>query len=628
MPYSNLRIGGLASGIDIDQIVSDLMKVERIKVDKLYQQRQILEWQRQDYRNINLKLKALYDFVFNMKLQGTYLKYKTTGTLQSGGSADMYFTATAGASALPGEYTVRVEKLASHAEIKSGTSISALRGYTIEFPLTIDPDSNKNKFLMEVNGVEKTIELKPGTYSDIGSLVTEIQNAVDAAFGSGKISVTVGPNSNLIIAPAQNYDKAITITLKNYTNPDEDILGSLGFSDNATYKQIDPTRSIAEQRQFFKNDPFGGYDDLEEFSFTIIYNGISESFTFKTTDSINYILSKISSNENLKVSAYYDSITDKVVFKSKETGANISIQIVNGEGNLFGENGAFNIASGQTAVGENAVVEINGVTIEKPANNFTINGITFNLKQAMPGTESATLRIESDIESVVETIKNFVNLYNETIDFINKKLSEPRYRDYPPLTEEQKKELTEDEIKLWEEKAKSGLLRADPLITGILSKMRQELYTPVSGLSADFDSLQDIGITTGNYLERGKLHLDENKLRQALSRDINAVMRLFTNSGGQPSENGVAVKLYDILKSGIKSITDKAGGGEFEVFDNSLLARRIREVNDRIKIMEEQLKEIEDRYWRQFTEMEKWISAMNQQSLWLASQFGLFGYQS
>lgn len=75
MSYS-MRIGGLVSGMDIDQIVSDLMKAERTKVDKLYQQKQILEWQKSDYRDINLKLKSFYDSTFNMKLAGSYLKYK------------------------------------------------------------------------------------------------------------------------------------------------------------------------------------------------------------------------------------------------------------------------------------------------------------------------------------------------------------------------------------------------------------------------------------------------------------------------------------------------------------------------------------------------------------------------
>lgn len=621
MVSSNLRIGGLVSGIDIDQIVSDLMKVERTRVDKLYQQKQLLTWQKEDYRNVNLKLKSLYDFVFKMRLQGTYLKYKTIGTLASGLSADSFFTATAGASAVAGEYTVSVRELAESAELKSAGSLSGLRGEAITGPLSVEP--NNNKFIMVVDGVEKIVEIEANSYN-IGELKEALQDAIDKAFGPGKISVNV-QNSSLVIAPAESYDKSVTIVLKESQESPSGLLSALGFSDGATYNQIDPSKSIAQLRANFANDPFGGNNDLTEFKFTVTANGVSKTFTFSVDESLNSILSKISADKDLNVSAYYDPITDKIVFKTRNTGASASISIVSeeGGGNLFGENGAFKISG--SASGKNAVVVINGITMEKSSNTFTVNGITFALKKAMGEGESATLNVERDIDSVVETIKTFVELYNETIEYINSKLTEQRYRDYPPLTDEQKKEMTEDEIEKWEKMARSGLLRSDQLLISIRDRMRQILYTPVNGLPAEYDSLLDIGIKSGAYYEKGKLYLDEEKLREALNQDLEAVMKLFTNQGSDSTGSGVAVSLYDALKNGIKSITDKAGGGDFEVFDNSLLARRIREIDERIDTMEEKLREIEERYWKQFTQMEKYISAMNQQSLWLASQFGLYG---
>jgi flagellar hook-associated protein 2 len=643
MAYSNIRIGGLVSGMDIDQIVSDLMKVERMRVDKLYQQRQIMEWQKQDYREINLKLKALYDNVFNMKLQGTYLKYKATGTLPSGTSSDIYFTATAGSNAVAGEYTVKVVSLAEHAKIESNAPITKeLQGSGIVSNLTdtIEITPSNSKFKISVDGVVQEITIDSGSYT-IGSLVENIRSKLDASNSlvKNKVKVEYFYDSakgkyGLTFAPAESDNYSYNHNIKIVLNavPGADALGTLGFSDGATYTEIDPSKSIKDQRAIFKNDPFGGNENLTQFKFTIENGDKSETFTFNVTDSINYILSKISSSENIRVTAYYDPLTDKVVFKSKDTGTNARIKIVNDPqgGNLFGPNGAFNIDSGVEDTGENSVITLNGTTVENQSNSFTLNGIQFNLKQDMQESDlPANLRIEPDIDGVVENIKNFINLYNDTIDAINKKLSEERYRDYPPLTDAQKKDMKEDEIKLWEEKAKSGLLRSDPLLSGIVDKMRQAVYTPVSGLPAEFDSLYDIGITTGSYQEKGKLYLDENKLREALSKDLNAVMNLFTVTDEKDStKNGIAVNLYDILKSGIKSITDKAGGGDFQIYDNSVLARQIRDINERIDSMEEQLKKIEDRYWRQFTEMEKAISAMNQQSMWLASQLGLYGSQS
>lgn len=50
---STMRIGGLASGMDIDSIVEKLMVAERMPMDKLEQQKQIYEWQRDAYRDVN-----------------------------------------------------------------------------------------------------------------------------------------------------------------------------------------------------------------------------------------------------------------------------------------------------------------------------------------------------------------------------------------------------------------------------------------------------------------------------------------------------------------------------------------------------------------------------------------------
>ncbi|WP_026023316.1 flagellar cap protein FliD N-terminal domain-containing protein [Lysinibacillus boronitolerans] len=69
------RIGGLASGMDIDSLVDKLMKAERAPLYKLQQQKTKFEWQRDAYRSINSKLKTFSDYTFdNMILSSNFLK--------------------------------------------------------------------------------------------------------------------------------------------------------------------------------------------------------------------------------------------------------------------------------------------------------------------------------------------------------------------------------------------------------------------------------------------------------------------------------------------------------------------------------------------------------------------------
>ena len=82
-PYSStLRITGLATGLDTDQIVSDLMKVERIPYDRLYQSKQLAEWKRDTYREITSLLAGFKSEFFdylrpatNMLSQATYKQF-------------------------------------------------------------------------------------------------------------------------------------------------------------------------------------------------------------------------------------------------------------------------------------------------------------------------------------------------------------------------------------------------------------------------------------------------------------------------------------------------------------------------------------------------------------------------
>ncbi len=47
-----------------------------------------------------------------------------------------------------------------------------------------------------------------------------------------------------------------------------------------------------------------------------------------------------------------------------------------------------------------------------------------------------------------------------------------KYYDYKPLTADEKASLSEEEIELWEDKAKSGLLQSDSTLQSIANAMR------------------------------------------------------------------------------------------------------------------------------------------------------------
>jgi len=114
-----VRIGGLASGMDIDSLVADLMKAERMPLDKLKQNKQTLEWQRDDFREMNSLLFSFRNATFDMKLTSNYRARATNS------SNSEKVTATATSSASQSSYSIKeVTQLATAATKVNGGPIS------------------------------------------------------------------------------------------------------------------------------------------------------------------------------------------------------------------------------------------------------------------------------------------------------------------------------------------------------------------------------------------------------------------------------------------------------------------------------------------------------------------------
>src|SRR5699024_10236710 len=78
-----MRVGGLAYGIDTEEIVSQLMEAERAPLIKLEQDQQRISWKTDAFRDINTQLKELDDIVNEMKYSKSY-KSKSTSTSDDG----------------------------------------------------------------------------------------------------------------------------------------------------------------------------------------------------------------------------------------------------------------------------------------------------------------------------------------------------------------------------------------------------------------------------------------------------------------------------------------------------------------------------------------------------------------
>lgn len=275
----------------------------------------------------------------------------------------------------------------------------------------------------------------------------------------------------------------------------------------------------------------------------------------------------------------------------------------------------------------NAEFVLDGATMEETSNNFTVNGITLNLSSTTLNKDTGDydtvqITVGKDGDSTYELIKEALTEYNKLIEEMNTLYSADSARGYDPLTDEQKEAMTEEDIKNWEDKIKGSLLRRDNTLGTLLSSMRTALSsTYTDEETGKTYSLSTFGIVTGNYTENGKLHIygDEDdatyatytdRLKKALEEDPDQVMDVLTNVFG---------KLYDTM-------TEKCAKTEISsaltFYNDKQYSSLLDDYEDDLDIMEDRIKELEDKYYKQFTAMETALSKLQSQQNSLASLLG------
>lgn len=494
---ANNRFSGLASGMDIDSIVEKLMKAESMKMEKLQQQKQKYEWQRDAYRDINSKLEAFRKDAFD--------NYK------------------------PSDF------LAKAATVSDPSKVSV-----------------------------------EATASANGTLT--ISSATLATTGYKKVSLT-----------ANGSTASSTTTL-----------GELGVVDN------------------------GG-------SYTMKLNVLQKdgkmketNITYSASEKIGDFVNKLNTS-GAGITAIFNN--GEMSISSNATGnvSGGSVQVTSDNGAVFQELGFTANATGEITNGTDASYTINGITKTSDSNSFTELGYNITLNNTI--SSNVTISSGTDTDAIVDKVKSFIELYNGLVESLNSKVDEKKSYSYQPLTDAQKAEMTDDEIKKWEEQAKQGILRNDSVISSVISSMREMVYAVQTTKDSKFNALYNIGITTSKEeASTGKLSIDENKLRKAIEANPEAISDLFTRAAvvdpttkKVTEQGGIITRLRTSAKSAIDLIGEKAG--KSGAVDNTFtLGRTLISVDERIEEWKDRLKRIEDRYYRQFTAMEEAMNKANSQS--------------
>ncbi len=631
------RVTGLSSGIDVDSIVEELMTAEKAKkLNKLEQKEQLAEWKQTAYRDIITDIQSFASKYFDTTSSTSLLSESNFKQYTVTSSSDAV-TATYTSAASAGSHTIVVSQLATAATLKSSASISEdVQGGTSP----TYSDLAGTSFVITLDGTDYTVSFDSSVdYSDY--TIDDLQTAIDGAVGSGKLTVSTTSDGYLTITAA-------TTTSSDGTTSDSGVdeisisapssgtsaLTALGFSADGSVlsNRVDTTDKLST---IFGSDVFNGEGQI-----VLTINGTT--FTIDSDKTLADMMDEIN-DSSCGAKMTYDELTGKLVLTASNTGAGNTLVVSEPTDSTAGASSFVSSYLSVATAGTDAVATVDGQTITRSSNTFTVDGVKYTLNDTTAddttGTSTkATVSLTLDVDGIYDLINNFVTDYNSLISTINTEIDENYDSDYPPLTDDQKSSMTDEEITKWEEKAKTGILENDSLLKGFLSDLRSIFLTSVSGSST---TIFDIGIDTGTYDEKGKLIIDEDKLKEAIENDPDEVMNLFTQQSSSYSgltsarklsssalttrynEEGISYRFYDVIAKYTSTIRDNSGNkgllleeagtqDDSSESDNTL-SDEITDYEEKISAEKDRLDDYEEKLYDKYTTLETYINTMNSQ---------------
>ena len=523
------------------------------------------------------------------------------------------------------------------------------------------------KLTISFGGQTKEIELvKSGdTFANLDDLKDIVQDRLNQAFGTDNIKVAggtrhdadgnpvTGTDGNPVIDPlsfelGSNASSNQTLTV---TSDNAEIRNVLGIQKGASNK-LNLEGSIRDNIDKLIPDGPDAEAKRAQFLNSLETGGLKingETISGVTADtSIQGMIDKINTNKDVGVKASYLSSTNQFVLISSETGSGREIKLEGASADIFGavKDADGNYTDGNFEMGKNAQVLVsygNGIStmIESSSNTFDLEGLRVTVSQEFGNvtqdtsgvwnsdrSKAVTFSAKADVDGVTETVKKFIEEYNEMIKEINTQVTTRPDKAYGPLSEEQKDEMSEKSIENWEKKAKQGLLYNDATMRALSLDM-QGVLTNLMANGANYKDLEEMGITiSDDYLDGGTITFDEAKFKAAMTSDPEKVSDVFT--GGGDIKKGLASIIEDTLTPYATKYANRNGNSYGRLIEeagsekiplsimNNQIYKDLKEMQSVLDTLNARLASEQDRYISQFTTMETLINQMNSQASYLA----------
>ena len=432
---------------------------------------------------------------------------------------------------------------------------------------------------------------------------------------------------------SSNSSAATIITSNSAMNTTQSLnITQLAKSAYLTGKEVEVNGSKASQDTTIEEL---GLTEGQKIKFSI--GGDSNdvlSVDIESGDTIKSILTKLKSAKSSKTQTAlnfnYDENNGRFFVSAKTAGEAAAFDLISDSDSSAAMSalGFEKKADGSNYVkGTKAQIVLNGETFESDSNTFEINGLTITANEVASGISLTT---KQDTSGIFDNIKKMLKEYNDLMKEFATAYNADKASKYKMLTDDQKDEMSDDEVEEWEKKIKDSLLSGDETIgdirNGIKSIINKSFSVTLKDGSTSELSLARFGISTGSYFsteenERDALHIDGDKddsltsgntdlLTAFISTDPDAVQSFF-----QQFANSMYSKISDLMKGTTYS-------SAFTIYEDKLMASQYSEYNSKISKAETALQNAQDKLYSKYSKMETALSKINSSSGSLSGFFG------
>jgi flagellar hook-associated protein 2 len=628
--YGNgLQMNGMYSGWDTQSIIEKLMKNESTRLEKTIENIEKMQWQQKVWGEAKEKLNSFRNLANDFR----YMKNFSPNTASS--ANESILSVSADANATVQDFYVKVVQQSSSTSLTATNDLKIAEdiydGNTTLGEISQDRsagvfiiDGDYGFTLKDKNGDIFNLTITTASDDTIDDLISKLNGTGDFTLTDDEGNAVADASaklSELIESVNYNDGKLKIIGGENLSNitinteareTDLDALFSIG---KAELRSIEgETKIVMESIEKIFSESLkniSGSSTWENEHITI--NG--QKISISETDTVNSLIDKINSNKNANVYASIDN-DGKFLIENKAAGPEVLAVTGSLESlKVLGLRNEDDSYSYSLDPGEKAQIQISGnastvlTTLESWDNTFTYKGVS--IEALTTSSDFIKIEVKKDSDAILENVKNFVNEYNELMEYLTEKYTEKDY------TGKENREDFSDEEKM------QGVMRGDKNLKNIIDKLKSIAYTPVKNANMDYSSLVEVGITSGDTYGdysramKGLLSVDEDKLLKVIEENPKGLWDLFSLNDTANNKFGFATSFrnysYDLVKFGgtIGKIADPNGS----------LATQMRRETDSMANQLRLLESKEASYIKQFTAMEKALAEMNSQQNYLYNAF-------